>query len=139
MVDKRRIEIKAVALGVLTDTGGSLVIGAILAVVSVVVLAMNGTPENGIEAYLHGPTVLILGMVIGFAFTVLGGFVAGRVSQKLEVLHGGIVGLIGIIFGVLFWTTLPFWYNVVSLVGVVPLGMLGGRIAAVSRNRSFET
>lgn len=95
--------------------------------------------KNQIEAYLHGPIVLILGMVIGFAFTILGGFVAGRVSKKFEVLHGGIVGFIGILFGVLFWTTLPLWYIIVSLVGVVPLGMLGGRIAEVSRNRSFET
>jgi hypothetical protein len=140
MADKRRIiDIKAVALGVLTDTGGSLVIGAILAVIIVVGLAMNGIPKNQIEAYLHGPIVLILGMVIGFAFTILGGFVAGRVSKKFEILHGGIVGFIGILFGVLFWTTLPMWYIIVSLVGVVPLGMLCGRIAEVSRNRSFET
>jgi len=135
MADKRRIDIKAVALGVLTDTGGSLVIGAILAVVTVVVLGMNGTPKNEIEVYLHSSIVLILGMVIGFALTVLGGFVAGRVSKKFEVLHGGIVGFIGILFGVLFWTTLPLWYIVVSLIGIVPLGMLGGRIAEVSRKK----
>jgi len=59
--------------------------------------------------------------------SILGGFVAGRVSKKFEFLHGGIVGFIGILFGVLFWTTLPLWYIIVSLVGVVRLGMLGGR------------
>ena len=96
MTDKRKINIKAVAWGVLTDTGGSLVVGAILAITTVVVLAMNGTPKNEIEAYLHSPIVLILGMIIGFCFTVLGGFVAGRVSRNFEVLHGGIVGLLAL-------------------------------------------
>jgi hypothetical protein len=67
------------------------------------------------------------------------GFVAGRVSKKFEVLHGGIVGFIGILFGILFWTTLPLWYIIVSLVGVVPLGMIGGRIAEVSRNMMAST
>jgi hypothetical protein len=135
MTYKRRINIKAVAWGVLTDTGGSLVVGAILAIITVVVLAMNGTPKNEIEAYLHGPIILILGMIIGFCFTVLGGFIAGRVSRNFEVLHGGIVGFIGIIIGSLFWTTLPLCYKSVSLLGVVPLGMLGGRIAKVSRKK----
>jgi hypothetical protein len=134
MTDKQKIDIK-VEWGVLADTGGSLVVGAILAVMIVVVLAMNGTPKNEIEAYLHGAIVLVLGMFIGFAFTILGGFVAGRVSKRFEVLHGGIVGILGIIFGVLFWKTLPPWYIVVSLAGVVPLGMLGGRIAEMSRKK----
>ena len=64
---------------------------------------------------------------------MLGGYVAGRVSKTHEVLHGGIVGGIGLLFGLLFWTSLPLWYSIVSLLGVIPCGMLGGRIATTGQ------
>ena len=74
MTDNREISIKALVLGVLTDIGCSLIVGFALS-----------------------PMVLVPSMIIGFGFTILGGFVAGRVSKKSEVIHGGIVGFIAVI------------------------------------------
>jgi hypothetical protein len=87
------------------------------------------------DAYLNGPIFLISVAVIGWGFTILGGFIAGRVSKCREILHGGIVGFIGILLGLLFWASTPVWLNVTSLIFVVPCGMLGGRIAEFTNNK----
>ena len=131
----RRINIKALMLGVLVDEGGSLTTGAILGVITGIVLASKGVQQNEIQTYLHSPFVLIPNLIIGLGFTVLGGFVAGRVSTSNEVLHGGIVGFITIFFGILFWTTLPLWFKIIPFITNVPFGMLGGRIAETTHEK----
>lgn len=50
-------------------------------------------------------------------------------------MHGGLIGLIGLLFGLLFWASLPLWNNIVFALGVVPFGMMGGRLAAGNRQR----
>jgi hypothetical protein len=45
------------------------------------------------------------------------------------MLPGGIVGGIGIVFGILFAASLPLWCTIVSSAGVVPFGMVGGFLA----------
>lgn len=135
MANNRRINIKAVVLGVLMDEGGSLLIGALMGVITGIVLAAKGAQQNEIQTLLHGPYFLIPGLIIGVGFTVLGGFVAGRVSKNNEVMHGGVVGFITIFFGLLFWTVVPRWYFIISLIGNVPFGMLGGRLAEANREK----
>ena len=138
MAAGKGIRVKAVLLGVLTDIGGSVVVGIVIGVVIGVVLAARGVPANEIAARLHGVAVLIPSLVLGFGFTALGGYVAGRVAKQSEVLHGGIVGAIGIPFGLLFAASLPLWYSIVSIVGVVPFGMLGGLFARQKRKPEQE-
>ena len=135
MTDNRRINIKAVGLGVLTDVGGSLVLGLMFGVVMVVALAVQGVPQNGVSVRLQEPIFLIPGMIFGFGFTLLGGFVAGRIAKQKQVLHGAIVGAISLLFGLPFWTSIPMWYNLLALAGGIPLGMLGGYIARPSRKK----
>jgi hypothetical protein len=133
MDDTRRIRVKAVALGALTDICGSVVVGSVLGLVTGIVLVARGVPPNELSAHLEGPAVLVPGLIIGFGFTVLGGFVAGRVSKHREVMHGGLVGLVGLIWGLLFWGAGPLWYQLISVVGIIPFGMLGGRLAGAAR------
>ena len=135
MRENRGINITALALGALTDIGGSLVAGSAIGIIVVIVLAAQGVPQNELAARLEGPMILVPGLILGFPITLLGGFVAGRVSKHSEVLHGGLVGLIGLLFGLLFSGSLPLWYSIVSAVGVVPFGMAGGRLAAGNRQR----
>ena len=116
------IKLKAVLFGALTDVGGSLALGSIFGVVFGIALAAQGVPPSEIELRQQSLAFLIPSLVIGFGATVVGGYVAGHVARKSEILHGGIVGAVGIPFGILFATSLPLWYNVISIVGVVPLG-----------------
>ena len=133
MSENRRISVKALAFGVLTDIGGSLIVGAAFGLISAIELVAQGVPENELPARLESPIVLVPLLVIGFGFTLLGGFVAGRTSKRAEVTHGGLVGLIGLVFGLLLSASLPSWYAIASFVGVVPFGMMGGRLAVTDR------
>jgi len=127
----RQFSIKALVLGFLTDVGGSLLFGIVFAILLGIYFGIQGLPESEIVTRLQGQGLLILlpSMVVGFGFTVLGGYVAGRISKMREVFHGGLVGGLGLLFGLFFWASLPLWYNIVALLGVIPCGMLGGRIA----------
>jgi len=52
-------------------------------------------------------------------------------------MHGAIVGVLGIVMGLSFMASFPLWYNVVSVVGIVPFGMLGGRLAVINSEESM--
>ncbi len=125
----KQIKIKAIVLGLLTDIGGSLLASIIFGTVLVATLVMAGVPSDEIISRAQGPIVLIPGLIIGFGFTILGGFVAGRVARQAEVLHGGILGGIDIPFGLVIWSLSPLWLNILSLIATIPMGMVGGYFA----------
>lgn len=127
MESERPVKIKALALGVLANIGGSLVLGIMLSLVMGIILGALGVSMNEINARMWGP---ILNLISGFGSAVLGGFVAGRIAKQKQVLHGAIVGAAWIFLGFLSGESFPpSWYNIVLFVGVVPFGMMGGRIA----------
>lgn len=124
----KNIKVKAILLGVLTDVAGSTVTGIVIGIGLGIALAAQHVPTNEIAIRLHGASVLISSLILGFGFTVLGGYVAGRVAKQSEILHGGIVGAIGILFS-LFTISYPLWYNIVAIIGIVPFGIIGGLLA----------
>jgi hypothetical protein len=133
MTEKKGIRFIAVLLGALTDNGCSLVCGLGYGIMFGIVLGVMGIP---IDEGTRSPLFLIPSLFLGFGGTVLGGYVAGRVARQSEILHGGIVGALGILMGLLFKAALPLWFNVVSFVGVLPFGMAGGYIARWQRERA---
>lgn len=132
----RRLSIKALALGVLTDIGGSLLYGGVLGVVFGIYFAMHDLPENEITIRLQGLGFLIPSLLIGLAFVALGGYVAGRIAKAHEVLHGGLVGGLSLLMGLFFWSSTPLWYGIAGVLACVPCGMLGGRFATNSQHRT---
>ncbi|MFA5340032.1 MAG: hypothetical protein WC317_07810 [Candidatus Omnitrophota bacterium] len=133
MTDNRKINIKALVVGVLTDLGSSIVLGIILGVVAAIILIAQGVPPKEVAVRLQGQMLLIPSMIIGLGGTLLGGFVAGRIAKDYEVFHGGIVGCISILLGFFFWSSCPLWYNLAGLIVTIPCGMLGGNIAKITR------
>ncbi len=137
MTGSRRISLKAVTLGVLTDIVGSLVAMTTVGLIVGAVLDADGVSPEALELQMHRPGFLVPSMLLGLAFTTLGGFIAGRVSGRLEVIHGAIVGSVCVVLSILLWplsTSVPGWYTAASLVGSVPLGLLGGYLAGITRN-----
>ncbi len=128
------ISIKALALGALTDIGGSLIFGFALGLIVIVVWLAQGIPLNQLAGREKDPILVVPVLIAGWGFTLLGGFVAGRVAKKSEVMHGGLVGLIAVLTGICFWGSTPLWYGIVSLLGVIPFGMAGGRLSVVKRS-----
>ena len=126
MVQIRRLSFKAILWGVLVDIIGTLTVATAL----FFALAASGIPEAEITARMHGFSGLMLMMILGLGFTMIGGYVAGRTADRLEILHGAIVAGIGLVLGLFFREPgLPLWYEMASFAAMIPLGMAGGYIA----------
>lgn len=135
MTDKTGIRIKAIVLGVLADIGVSLVVGIAYGIGLTVCLFIKGIRPEEIGAHLSGSVILIPSLLIGFGATLLGGFVAGRVAKQSEILHGAIVGALGIPLCFIDVGGFPLWFTIVSCVGLAPAGMAGGYLARKKRLR----
>jgi len=121
-----RLKLKAVLLGVLADTVGTLFVAMAL----FAAMAASGIPEADITARMHGFSGLMLMLIIGLSFTFIGGYVAGRTAGQSEVLHGAIVAGTGIVLGLFLREAgLPLWYEAISFAAMAPAGMAGGFIA----------
>jgi len=123
----QQISTKAIILGVMFDNIGYLCFITILGIA----LGIMGITENEINTQIKTITNIILAL----GFTFLGGYIAGRIAKHSEVLHGGIVGAIGILIGfiIIFAMSYPIrWPEIVCFMGIIPIGMGGG---CVARNR----
>jgi hypothetical protein len=115
---RRGISILAVVLGVLTDIGSTVIVGIVIGVVVAIVLLSQGVPPDRLAEYLEGPVYRLASLVPGLGCTVLGGFVAGRVAKRSELLHGAIVGSIVVLLGAPFWPSLPIGYSILSYLAL---------------------
>ena len=126
MLQIKRLRFKAIALGVISDTVGTLAVAALL----FFAMAAAGIPEAEIRERMRGASGLMLMLILGLGFTMLGGYVSGRSARRGEILHGAIVGGIGLVFGLFLREPgLPLWYEVISFGVMIPIGMAGGFIA----------
>jgi hypothetical protein len=84
--------------------------------------------------------VLFLGvdLIGGLGFTILGGLAAGRIAGEGEILHGALIGIPSLILGLAFGGSEPTWFQLTSLILVVPAGALGGLLAAVRSKRGLQ-
>ncbi len=126
MLQIRSLRFKAILWGVLVDIVGTLTVATAL----FLALAASGLPEAEITARMRGFSGLMLMLILGLGFTLIGGYVAGRTAGRFEILHGAIVAGIGLVLGLFFREPgLPLWYEIISFAAVIPLGMAGGYIA----------
>jgi len=126
MFQIRNLGFKAILWGVLSDTFGTLIVATIL----FRALSSAGFSEAEITLRMHGFSGLTLMLILGLSFTLIGGYVAGRTAGRLEILHGAIVGGIGLVLGLFFREPgLPVWYEIISFAMMLPIGMAGGSLA----------
>jgi putative membrane protein (TIGR04086 family) len=120
-----------IAVGVLVDTLGSFAVGVVYVLGVFGKQMAEGAPLS--EESLSTPE-LIVAEILGLLLTAVGGLVAARLARTQHVQHGMAVGLGCLVI----WLPLeligsgdsvPLWYDVVSFVGVVPAGALGGYAA----------
>ncbi len=130
-----RLKFKAVLLGFLVDTLGTLAFATVL----IFAMTERGLPQDEIAARMHGLSGLLLMLIFGLGFTLLGGYVAGRAAGQAEILHGAMVAGIGLVLGLfLREPALPLWYEVVSFAAMIPSGAAGGYLAREgSRKRNL--
>lgn len=128
----RRLKFKAVLFGFLVDTIGTLVIATVL----FAAMSTAGLSENEIAARMHGISGLLLMLIFGLGFTLVGGYVAGRTARQEEILHGAAVAGLGLVLGLFLREPgLPLWYEAFSLAAMIPAGMAGGFLAREGKTK----
>lgn len=116
----------AVAAGVAVDMVGSFGVG-----VATVLLALAvGVP---MDPNLPEPAwFLAAGMVGGCAASALGGLVAAAIARRRELHHATVTGVVSLLLALPLMVlarplaTHPLWYDVLTVLVVVPSAALGG-------------
>lgn len=124
------IKFKAVIVGAIVDNVATLAVMLFL----MTALMSTGISHDDVVVRMKSASGLLLSLIIGLGCTSLGGYVAGRIAQRSEVLHGSLVAGIGMVLALFFRESgLPFWYDIIGFAGMLPAGMLGGLAARQRR------
>jgi putative membrane protein (TIGR04086 family) len=120
-----------IVVGILIDTLGSIGVGVLYFVGIFGLQIARGAPASD-EPF--GTPHLIVTEIVGLFLTTVGGFAAARMARTRHIQHGIAVGFGALLVWLLVdWVspsdTLPVWYETASLIGVVPVGALGGYVA----------
>ncbi|HUI62609.1 MAG TPA: hypothetical protein VLX90_20440 [Steroidobacteraceae bacterium] len=131
----RRFRWKAVLLGAGTDLGGTVVASIVLFIVFAALLTPSeGPAESATERLQQSWPFLMTSTIVGGAFTVLGGYVAGRLARHAFLKHALGAGVISFVVGILLPGSDESPYSgLLSLVAYTchfPLALLGGWFAA---------
>jgi len=131
----QRFRWKAVLLGALTDLGGSALAGIVLVVIFTIWFAPGeGEAQEMLDQLARSWPFLMVSMVVGGCFTVLGGYVAGRIARHSFLKHAVIAGALSLVLGILLFRADEGPYSgVVALFGYglhLPLALLGGWLAS---------
>lgn len=134
--------LKAVTLGLAADIGGTLAAGVILALAYGIVLGASGaTPEEitaATNAALTDSWVSYASTVIGLGFSLLGGYVCGRIARREEMKLGAIVAVLSAVLGVLMAGD-AYQLGTLASLTLASIGavMIGARLAQ-TRNRGTK-
>lgn len=124
------IKIKAVIVGAIADNAGTLLLMTILAAA----LVSTGLSEDEVMSRMKSTSGLLLGLILGLSCTVLGGFFAGKIAGRAELLHGALVAIAGMAMALIFRESgTPLWFDIAGLAGMLPAGMAGGHLAQKHR------
>ncbi len=128
-----RVNFKAFLFGIAADIGGtfaaSLIIFPLFAGDSFRPDMSAEEIEAAMQAVTESSRFLLASLVVGLAFTALGGYVAARVAKQDLYLNAGLVGVAGLLIGLLFGGGGPIWFNVAGYVLVIPAALYGGYLA----------
>ena len=120
------VKFKAVIVGAVADNAGTLLVMTLLAAA----LVSAGLSEDEVMSRMKSTSGLLLGLIIGLGFTVLGGYIAGRIAHQHERMHGVLVAVIGMVIALIFRDGGdPAWFDIAGFAGMLPAGILGGRLA----------
>jgi hypothetical protein len=134
----------AVLVGFAVDMAGSTILGLLILFVLLLVWSLEGVKPADMSKKMmsvnEDPMFQAVTGAVGLGFTLIGGYVAGRMAAGYKVLHGAAVGLMGMVLGVfavalllLMIKNLPDWYVAVNFLTPIPVAALGGYVATFHR------
>ena len=121
------MRIGAIAAGWLTDLGLSLLFFAVLAAI----VGGDGSDAKEVSRRMGASVELLLSsLLVGLAFTGIGGYVAATLAKQQHVLHAAAVGLLSLGLGVSSLlgggVDQQAWITGLGLLLTVPFAALGG-------------
>jgi hypothetical protein len=136
----QRFRWKAVLIGAAADLGGSTIAGIVLVIVfSVTAGPGQGSAEDVLGRLALSWPFLMTSMIVGGAFTVLGGYVAGRLARHSFLRHALAAGVLSLVLGIVFFGGDDGPYaGLIAIVGYglhLPLAVLGGWVAGRGSTR----
>ena len=134
---RRGSAVKALALGLAVDLGGTFVAGFAAAFVMAIFFGVTGGIDDaeaalGSLSYDSGPGLVLVG--IGCFFSVLGGYVCSRSARHSEYRLGGIMTAVSVALGILLDPQPAVTTAVLSVVTVASV-MTGIHIGARANRR----
>src|SRR4249919_19204 len=130
-----RISIKAVLLGFGATLLLDVLVGAtLLAILGDVFVEgkLEKQTSDAVQATGSGLAFLWSSVVLGSVTTAVGGYVVARIARSYPYFNALALGLLGAVFGLLFWPQYPLWFNLLGLLLVVPATLLGAHLRTVA-------
>ena len=133
---------KAVLLGFAVDFLGSNVVGLLVGIAYGVSLVLSGmTREQLADAASHiqpGSWPWITSIVIGCAFSILGGYVCARIAKRLEYRLGAVLAVLDSLAGILLGADKGSLAMHAALVAIGFMCVLTGAALGVAKNRAWR-
>lgn len=86
--------------------------------------------QNAVDAVTSSTSFLVCAMILGALSTVLGGYVAARLSKVAPYLNSLAFGVVGIILSAFMAEGFPLWYNILGFSVVIPASLFGAYFVA---------
>ncbi len=132
---RKKFSFKGIILGALVDVGGSNVWGIIAVTYIVMHYQMYRLPAAQMSSkmqyfLLHDSLIFTLNLIIGSAFSVLGGYVAARIAKQNKLLNATLSSFLCEIssLSAIGSPLAPLWTVLVSLIANPLLNLAGGYI-----------
>ncbi len=93
--------------------------------------------ENAIPA---GPWILGVFIGLSMLLSVVAGWLGGKIAPRAIMKHVLILSIVQLVIGIAVqasvWDQMPLWYHLPFLALVMPMHLLGGRLAGPARQAS---
>lgn len=77
-------------------------------------------------------SMMVAVLVLTFLYSFIAGWVAAKIAAgRVMAVRAAVVLLLltGIVFQAAAWSLIPLWYHVIFLISIVPMALLGARLA----------
>ncbi len=139
MIDIKKLNAKAIITGFMVDIIGTLIAGAVIGIVAIILMASSGESAEQIASdLLASKAFQNLSLFIGFSCTFLGGYVAARIAGRDELTNAFAAGVLSTLFSViitLFAETAGLSDYAIILF-VIPFAVLGGYLKKITSKQS---
>ena len=91
--------------------------------------------KAAVQVLFQDVRYLSLGLLLGTASTVLGGYLAARLARGLPYFNALAFGALGLILSIATSGDLPLWFKLVGFAVSLPAALLGGHIAKLQMDK----